>query len=163
MKYFTEIMSIEQLRTQFREYCLELHPDKGGDHKEFIEMKAEYDKVIERASKTEFINAESENRKANFSFADEKELAEFLEKLMRVKGVVIELCGSWLWVSGNTILVKDQLKGFGMRFSKKKTAWYYSPYMGKTKRRGRYSMEKIRDTFGSTIIQGSKEENIIAA
>jgi hypothetical protein len=163
MKYFNEIMEIEEMRNMFRSYCLELHPDKGGDHNEFIAMKDEYDKIINKAAANESIRAAAEDRKPNFSFESERELAEMIEKLMRVQGVIIELCGSWLWISGNTFVVHEQLKAFGFRYSRKKKSWYYSPYMSSGKRRGRYSMKKIRETFGSTVIEGSQEENLIAA
>lgn len=164
MKYFNDFMNIEELRTKFREFCLELHPDKGGKHEDFIEMKAEYDKVILRAANSEAIKAGTEDREPRFNFASESELAEMMEKLMRVPEIIIEVCGSWLWIAGNTFPVHEILKSFGFKYSKAKTKWYYSPYMGTGKRRGRYTMQKIRDKFGSTIIQSDAErEKLLAA
>lgn len=65
MKYFKNITTAEELKKQFRAYCVNMHPDKGGDPEEFKAMMAEYNGIIknfERA-KGEAI-AEEEARKA---------------------------------------------------------------------------------------------------
>ena len=42
MKYFKNISTPEELKKQFRQYCITMHPDKGGDAAEFAHMFAEY-------------------------------------------------------------------------------------------------------------------------
>ena len=46
MKYFNNITTAEELKKQFRAYCVSMHPDKGGDPEEFKQMMAEYDGII---------------------------------------------------------------------------------------------------------------------
>lgn len=46
MKYFNNITTAEELKKQFRAYCVSMHPDKGGDPEEFKAMMAEYDGII---------------------------------------------------------------------------------------------------------------------
>ena len=46
MKYFRNITTAEELKKQFRAYCVSMHPDKGGDPEEFKQMMAEYDGII---------------------------------------------------------------------------------------------------------------------
>lgn len=46
MKYFNNISTAEELKKQFRAYCVSMHPDKGGDSEEFKQMMAEYDGII---------------------------------------------------------------------------------------------------------------------
>jgi hypothetical protein len=164
MKYFNDYSNIAELRKLFRQYCLELHPDKeGGNHEAFIEMKAEYEKVLHFAASNEAGRACAENREPAFNFESESELAAMVEKLMKVQGIIIEICGSWLWVSGNTFPVHEQLKEFGLKYSRNKKRWYFSPYMTGGKRKGRYTMNKIRETFGSTVIESEVDEKLIAA
>ena len=38
MKYFNNITTAEELKKQFRAYCVSMHPDKGGDPEEFKQM-----------------------------------------------------------------------------------------------------------------------------
>lgn len=45
MKYFDNITTPEELKKQFRAYCVSMHPDKGGDPEEFKTMLAEYEEA----------------------------------------------------------------------------------------------------------------------
>lgn len=65
MKYFRNISTAEEIKKQFRAYCVSMHPDKGGDPEKFKNMMAEYNDIItnfERAK--EEARAEEEARKA---------------------------------------------------------------------------------------------------
>ena len=45
MKYFNNIITAEELKEKFRNYCITMHPDKGGDPEEFKTMLAEYEEA----------------------------------------------------------------------------------------------------------------------
>ena len=45
MKYFSNITTPEELKKQFRAYCVTMHPDKGGDPEEFKIMLNEYEQA----------------------------------------------------------------------------------------------------------------------
>lgn len=45
MKYFSNISTPEELKKQFRAYCVTMHPDKGGDPEEFKNMLNEYEQA----------------------------------------------------------------------------------------------------------------------
>lgn len=47
MKYFNNITTAEEIKKQFRAYCVSMHPDKGGDPEEFKKMMAEYNDIAE--------------------------------------------------------------------------------------------------------------------
>ena len=49
MKYFNNITTAEEIKKQFRAYCVSMHPDKGGDPEEFKQMMAEYQKAMKNA------------------------------------------------------------------------------------------------------------------
>ena len=49
MKYFNNITTAEELKKQFRAYCVSMHPDKGGDPEEFKNMMAEYQAAMKNA------------------------------------------------------------------------------------------------------------------
>lgn len=157
-KYFNKFMDIKELRGLYRSYCLKMHPDKGGDHDTFVEMQNEYESVLRIVSGEEKEKAFRENRDPHFTFEGESELMEMLKKVMRVQGIIVEVCGSWLWISGNTFPVHEVLKSFGMKYSKKKKSWYFSPYMSTKRKKGMYSMKKIRETFGSVKYESQKED-----
>lgn len=65
MKYFNNISTAEELKKQFRAYCVNMHPDKGGNPEEFKAMMLEYNDIaknFERAKKE--ARAEEEARQA---------------------------------------------------------------------------------------------------
>lgn len=45
MKYFKNITTPDELKKQFRAYCVTMHPDKGGDPEEFKKMLNEYEQA----------------------------------------------------------------------------------------------------------------------
>lgn len=45
MKYFINITTPEELKKQFRTYCVTMHPDKGGNAEEFKAMLNEYEQA----------------------------------------------------------------------------------------------------------------------
>lgn len=49
MRYFDNITTAEEIKKQFRTYCVSMHPDKGGDSEEFKIMMAEYQKAMKNA------------------------------------------------------------------------------------------------------------------
>ena len=49
MKYFNNITTAEEIKKQFRNYCVSMHPDKGGDPEEFKAMMAEYQAAMKNA------------------------------------------------------------------------------------------------------------------
>lgn len=51
MKYFKNITTAEEIKKQFRAYCVNMHPDKGGDPEEFKVMMAEYNGIIKNFEK----------------------------------------------------------------------------------------------------------------
>ena len=51
MKYFRNITTAEEIKKQFRAYCVSMHPDKGGDPEEFKNMMAEYYGIIKNFEK----------------------------------------------------------------------------------------------------------------
>lgn len=65
MKYFKNITTAEEIKKQFRAYCVSMHPDKGGDPEEFKAMMAEYNGIIKNFERAkEEARAEEEARQA---------------------------------------------------------------------------------------------------
>ena len=155
MKYFIEKMNLEQLRKEYHQLCLAMHPDKGGNHDMFVEMQAEYTLLLPGA-------IAGENIDRGFTVAHEKDIMDMIEKMMNISNIIIDICGSWLWVGGNTWAVHQQLKDLGFKFSGKKKMWHWSPYRSAGKRRGRYTMEQIYSKFGRETVETDRVESIAA-
>ena len=152
MKYFKDCKTAEDVKATFKKLVKQLHPDMNPDRDttaEFQAMYNEYEKAFE-AMKNTHTNSKGETYTAsNGTNETAKEYADLIIRLVKIPGIVVELCGSWLWVTGNTYEIRDTLKEMSFKFSKKKTAWYY--HYGPYKKRGKsdLSMNDIRMRFGS--------------
>lgn len=80
---------------------------------------------------------------------------EVLKELLKMVGIHIEVCGGWIWVTGDTKPYKDTLgkDGLGLYWASKKKAWYFRPEDWKSSSRGSMSLDKIRDVHGSQILR----------
>lgn len=84
-----------------------------------------------------------------------------LEKLAGLAGITIEICGSWVWVSGDTYPVKDIIKAAGCFFSSKKKMWYWREEKeGWHGRRGGADMATIRLKYGSQSYTGTAQKEL---
>lgn len=72
--------------------------------------------------------------------------------LVQNLGLSGELCGSWLWVSGDTKAKRHELKANGFKYAPKKQLWFYRPSSQKSFSRGNWDMEKVRTIHGSQSI-----------
>ena len=147
MRYFTECKTAEQLKKSYKNWAKMLHPDNGGNAEEFKLMQAEFSEMWNRL-KDVHINADGETyTKETAETAGE--FMDIIEILIHLTGVQTEICGKWIWCSGNTKLHKNTLKALGFHWAKNKNAWYYhtEPYRRHNNRE--YSLDEIRDLYGS--------------
>ena len=160
-KYFANINTAEELKKAYKEYCLNLHPDKGGNAADFIAMRAEYKTAAERIARKEVRAQEYRRTNDSDQAGAERQrtfeeilkeftaLADVVADLAGLEGITLEICGSWLWITGQTFLQKDAIKAAGCFYSSKKKAWYWKPFDGFFKKRGNLSLNEIRDKYGS--------------
>lgn len=144
------------------------HPDKGGTAAEFKAMQAEYEEAAQRIARGEAAGNYQHNKKKDGTYKtaeeilrEQQEFAEVLEKLMGLKGLEIEICGSWLWIGGETKENKDALKGAGCRWASKKKLWYWHAGEWVKKVRRTLSMDQIRDLHGSEFLKYRPETPLL--
>ena len=149
LKYFKECKTAEECKKAYKTFAKKLHPDNGGDVTKFQAMQQEFSAVWEKL-KNIHINSEGETytKETNETAG---EFMDIIEKLIQMSGCNVEVCGSWIWVSGNTKFYKEQLKELGFRFSRSKSAWYLGQTAAYHKKyRSKYTMDDIRGMYGST-------------
>ena len=165
--YFNNVRDLNELKSQYRKMAFELHPDRGGNAKKFSDMQKEYEELFQQLK----LHKAENNTESNESFESEEMkhsdvddgFKDIVDLLIHLKGVNIELCGSWLWLSGNTKEYKEQLKAAGCKWSAKKTMWYWRPNDYKCSfNRHSHSMLYIRMKYGSKKINGDDDDKLPA-
>ena len=157
MKWFDHPANLEELKSQYKKLAMQHHPDRGGNVEIMQEINREYDELftklknVHRTADGKTYTAQEETNETPDDFR------EIIERLITLDGIQIELCGSWLWITGNTLLHKDVLKELRFRWSKSKRAWYYHSD-GYRKHTGRsYTLDEIRDLHGSETIKSKPQ------
>ena len=150
MKYFENCNTLEDVKQIYKKLARDLHPDcnPGRDTTaDFQDMQKQYEEAWKRCGSTHK-NASGETYTKDTSETAEA-YAAIIEALLHLKGLMIELCGSWLWVTGNTKEHRESLKQLGFKYSSNKQAWYY--HEGEYHKRGKSkkSMQDIRNMYGS--------------
>jgi hypothetical protein len=98
---------------------------------------------------------QSENETDSFENFTE-EMNDILNIICALEGLEIEICGSWVWVGGDTRMHKDILKGQGFKWANKKKKWSLRPKDWTKQSRGKMSMEDIRNAHGSMKVRKTK-------
>lgn len=150
-RYFTGCETIEDIKRTFKELAKKLHPDNGGDAEEFKEMMSQYTEAFNNLKNIHSSVNGGTYEKATAETAEQ--FADIINKVIFMDGVNVEIIGSWVWLSGNTYIYKDQIKVAGFFYSKSKKSWYYNGEEKKSHRRGHYSMKQLRSKWGSVEVE----------
>ena len=141
MKYFQNCQTIDEAKNLFRKLCLKLHPDKGGNETEFIQMYKEFE------------NFKPSTKKENESFNAE-EFYNIIQHFENLEGLNISFVGSFIWIEGNTFNLRDQIKNILLEgykpptWAKSKKAWFFSPLEYKKKTGKTFDLETIKNKYG---------------
>ena len=141
-------ITLEILKKAYRKACKTYHPDlnKAG-----TEMMKIVNAAYEHLSKKKFPIEEEETSKVDISEA----LETALNAIINLEGINIEVCGTWLWISGDTRQYRAVFKEAGFKWSGKKQMWYFRiESEAKKGWRKSFTMEAIRTMHGSTQIKG---------
>ena len=151
MKYFAGCKTAEEGKARYKELLKKHHPDNGGDTATMQEINEEFRIWWETHKNRHQTETGETYTKETTESADA--FIDILDRLAGLRGLDIEICGSWLWIRGNTYLNKDALKEFGCRFAASKKCWFWTADQFKKKRMRTQSMSAIRQKYGSEKVK----------
>lgn len=118
------------------------------------EINAEYQQAI-KAVKS------GESLKDTFDAEKAANYPEIIKNIINLQGVKIDICGSWVWLTGKTWLYAEQLKTLNFRFSRSKKAWYWNNTKDAGRRlRGMYSLKEIYEKYGKIAVETEEQPQI---
>ena len=135
----TGLVNSTIIKKKFFELCKIYHPDLGGSEEMMKALNEAYSTLKE-------FKGEKIVEIKDFDYGEL--LNEALNKIIHLD-LEIEVCSSWVWVTGNTKNFKDELKEAKFKWAPKKKCWYFRPAEFKSKSRGKYTLDEIRSTYGS--------------
>ena len=151
-QFFKACRTLDEAKREYKRLALLHHPDRGGDTATMQEINRQYREIM---------------KNPYFGFSHAKEEAqedycifpEIIEQIIRFD-VVIEICGSWVWLSGNTKAYKDELKRIGFFFAPKKGMWFWRPKDYKSANTKPKDMDYIRTKYGSDVVANKQDKTL---
>ncbi len=156
MRYFNGCNTIEDVKSLYKKLAMENHPDRGGDTVTMQAINTEYAFACARLAKGAGLTEEHADAEIKLS----EEYRQVIEKIINLPGIVIEIVGNWIWITGNTRPVKETLKDAGFYFASKKAVWYYRNEAFKTRGNGA-PLEQIRAKYGSEKINTKHQKKVL--
>ncbi|EQB98979.1 J domain-containing protein [Photorhabdus temperata] len=137
----------KDIKSAYKKLALKYHPDRNPLGAEIMKaVNAAFDFLIANLDKINQFQSADEEDRYNYG----KELENILTVLSGLSGVVYEVIGNWVWISGETREHKDELKEMGCKWAAKKKQWFYRPEEHKSRwNRKEHSMDEIREMYGT--------------
>lgn len=150
---------MEDIKKMYLGMAKKNHPDMGGRLEDMQAINSEFDFLklhnfnVKRSAEGNVYTDEREDRADSVT----EDFAHIVEVLINLDGIMIEVVGSWMWVTGDTYPHKDAIKGVGGRWQGKKRAWYFAPKGFKPRRRAtNESLDDVRARYGSSTIADNR-------
>jgi len=144
---FKNCETLEEVKRCYRQLAKTYHPDKGGSVEKMQQINAAYEIAFKKAGLREC----AEN--INTMWGIEQVVIDKIDAISHLHGIMIELVGRWVWVSGDTRPVKDDLKAEGFFWARKKKCWFWRLPADRSRNRKDMRLEAIREKYGSKVVK----------
>lgn len=163
MTFFENVTTLDELKAQYKKLIKKYHPDLNRDTDTTETMKAvnaEYDRLFEQV-KNQRKTADGKSYTRETTETPEQ-FRTIINAIINLNGIDIDLVGSWIWVTGDTLTNKDALKAAGLKFAGKKKAWYWHAPEDRCSRGSKMSLDEIKEKYGSERIVAAEKKPEIA-
>ena len=145
---FRGIEGINEAKKIYKQLAKKLHPDVGGSDELFKMLNSIYTNILENG--IYFSN----------EFKFDLEIEKIISQILHYENLIIEVVGSWIWLSGETKEIKDKLKELNFKWASKKKMWFYGEMEGRNP--NEKSMEDIKSKYGCETVKTKEKKKIVS-
>ena len=168
--FFAECSTVNQVKKLYHTLCFRYHPDIGGDNRTMQQVNDEYHNKLNGLNGQSFACDDGKDRTYHYRQAVEQGAMDKIAELISLKikygtGWVIELIGTWVWVSETARSDKDLLNknGAKMRWHSKRFMWYWHTTKTYRRKMSNLSTNDMRVMFGSQVYESDSNKAIAIA
>lgn len=145
--FFSHSMTVEQVKSVYKQWAMKLHPDLHQDGKEFYtdcmkELNKQYESALRNCDGQESVGSDGKSHTYKYDYAFEKEITQVIETLIanlsdRILNNEIDvyLIGIYVWIGRTSKEMTDVRKvlgkvddgGLGFRWNSTRMMWYWKP------------------------------------
>ena len=156
MKWFNNPQTLEDLKKQYKRLAMLHHPDRGGNTADMQEINNEYDELFQQLKNVHKAANGSTYKTRGEGSEKAEDFRQVIDVLIRLNGLKIEICGSWIWVTGDTLSHKTALKSLKFKWSRNKKAWYFHGTEYHKFSKKSFTLNEIRDMYGSEVVESAQ-------
>lgn len=145
LRYFAHCKTLDAVKVEFKKLAQQWMVN-DNDQASIAILESIEQEYLSISQRPKFKQLEKDVREDFIGFPG---IVKPLVKL----GLNLELCGTWLWISGDTISCKEVLKEMGLRYSPNKKMWYYRPVWSRSSNSSPVSFDFIRRKYGSDTVE----------
>lgn len=137
----------KHIKATYKKLALKYHPDRNPLGAELMKaINAAFEMLINNIDNLSKYQASEAEARYNYG----EELEAVLNTLNQLSGIIFEVIGNWVWISGETKTHKEALKELRCKWASKKKQWYYRPEEHRSRRNSKeHSIDEIRAKYGS--------------
>jgi len=166
-RYFAGMITIEAVKTAYRELAKRWHPDKpGGDLATMQAVNAQYHEALKNLDGNVSQGTDGREHTYRYDEAVEQEVMDKLAEILAIKGTFeVVLIGTWIWITGDTRPIKGDLgkDGAKCKWHSKRMCWYWRPsgsrHYGKPNPGG---LDSLAAKYGAKSFCGTETDSKMA-
>jgi len=148
--YFVKFATVADIKKEYRKLCMVNHPDRGGDVEVMKVVNVEYHIALKNVHGTQSVDDNGQSHTYYYNEATEDALMEKIGALLslQMEGVDVALVGIWIWVDGETMNYRKELKELKLRWHSGRKKWYFQTSNKRTKYKKNFSFNQMAQTYG---------------
>ncbi|HUV81762.1 MAG TPA: hypothetical protein VMW53_01615 [archaeon] len=159
--FFAGCTSPGEIKSRYRELAMKYHPDRGGDTRTMQDINSEYHSLLKSKHGFKWQREDGEWKEYKYNFQNEQYVVDALERLLDLElpaDVEIMIIGLYIWVTGNTKPIKEELKEIQFKWHSKRQCWYWRPAWMMSNYSGQ-PLSVLAATYGARVVDhDSKRE-----
>ena len=128
MNYFADCQTVEEIKAKYRKLARENHPDLGGNLETMKLINNQYEQALQRSDGQKTTGTDKKEHTYRYDQEVEAEIMEIILKLLLVVNdskVEVILIGRWIWITGDTKPIKEELKELKCKWHRDRSCWFW--------------------------------------